>query len=61
MLDLGFAYLQLSHLEESTHYAHRNKALELAKKIRGIAPNNSNVLALMHLTLAENVRVFSHQ
>lgn len=60
MLDLGFAYLQLSHMEESTHSAHKNKALELAKKMRGLAPNNSNVLALMHLTLEENVTEFSH-
>jgi DNA-binding winged helix-turn-helix (wHTH) protein/Tfp pilus assembly protein PilF len=61
MLDLGFAYLQLSHMEDSGHARHKNNAFELAKNMSDFAPNNPNVLALMHLTLAESERGRSHQ
>jgi tetratricopeptide (TPR) repeat protein len=61
MLDLGFTYLQLSHMEDSGHARYKNNAFELAKNMSDFAPNNPNVLALMHLTLAESERGCSHQ
>lgn len=61
ILELGFAYLQLSHLEYRNHFAYKNKAMALAKKMKSLAPTNPNILALMHLTLAENERKLSHQ
>jgi DNA-binding winged helix-turn-helix (wHTH) protein/Flp pilus assembly protein TadD len=61
MLDLGFAYMQLSRLEGSTHFAYNNKAMELAKKMSGLAPNNQNVLALTQLTFPKSEQKVSHQ
>jgi DNA-binding winged helix-turn-helix (wHTH) protein/Tfp pilus assembly protein PilF len=61
MLDLGFAYLQLSQIQDSGVSTYKNKAMQLAKKMTGLRTNNSNVSALMQLTLAKNERELSHQ
>lgn len=50
MLELGFAYWQLSQIEGNSRSTYSNKAKELAKKMQKIAPTDANILALSYLT-----------